>query len=161
MTQATTFRDRYGLPLSTTSAIAVEHYVDGVDRVLSRNVDADVSFRRAIEADGGFALAHSALAVALRELGRLEEARAIAGRARSLTAGISPRERQHVEAIAVLASGEGHRAFGLMREHLNEFPRDALILAQARQFLFFSGGENRQQQEFDLFQSFASHYADD
>ena len=35
------FRDRYGLPLSTSSAIAAERYIEGIDRTLAGNSGAD------------------------------------------------------------------------------------------------------------------------
>ena len=39
--------DRYGLPLTTRSAGAVEAYVEGVDRLLSAQPGADKSLERA------------------------------------------------------------------------------------------------------------------
>jgi hypothetical protein len=40
--------DRYGLPLSTTSAVAAERYQDGMDRLLSYGVGADQAFAAAV-----------------------------------------------------------------------------------------------------------------
>ena len=34
-------RDRYGLPLSTTSAVAAERYQEGMDRLLAYGPEAD------------------------------------------------------------------------------------------------------------------------
>ena len=60
-----------------------------------------------------------------------------------------------------MAEGDGSRSFALMEEHLAEFPRDALILSGADRYLFYSGGENRQQLQFELLDAFAGDYDGD
>ena len=60
-----------------------------------------------------------------------------------------------------MADGDGPRSFALMQDHLAEFPRDALILLAADRYLFYSGGENRQQLQFGLLHGFAGDYDDD
>src|SRR5207249_2723370 len=55
--------DRYGLPLSTSSAVAAEHYQAGMDRLLAYGYGADQSFAAAVPADGEFALAHAGAAL--------------------------------------------------------------------------------------------------
>ncbi len=45
-----TIADRYGLPLSTSSAVAAEHYQDGMDRLLSYSLGADQRFAAAVAA---------------------------------------------------------------------------------------------------------------
>ena len=97
----------------------------------------------------------------LRDTGRRDEAKETANLARSLAVGGTRREEQHVEAIAVMAEGDGPRSFALMEDHLAEFPRDALILSGADRYLFYSGGENRQQLQFELLDAFAGDYDGD
>ncbi|MEE9247502.1 MAG: hypothetical protein V3U79_02245, partial [Dehalococcoidia bacterium] len=103
-------KDRYGLPMSTGSVLAAERYVDGTDLLLSLVFGSEERYRKAIEADEGFALAHGALAFRLMYEGKMKEAKASANRARSLASGGSRRERQHVEAIALMIEGPGPRA---------------------------------------------------
>ncbi|MDE0059925.1 MAG: hypothetical protein OXI22_01920 [Defluviicoccus sp.] len=154
-------RDRYGFPIATASAAAASRYRDGVDLHLSGNPGGEAALRGAAAADSGFALAPAALTVVLRDSGRRDEAKETAAVARSLAANATKRERQHVEAIAALAEGEGARAFALMQDHLSEFPRDALILFGADRYLFYSGGEDRQRLQHELLESFAGDYGDD
>src|SRR5687768_7111877 len=90
-------RDRYGLPLTTSSAAAVDAYVDGVDRLLSVQPGAEAAFERAIGTDPGFALGHIALARVQQLRMDAAAARASAAKARALVGGVSARERGHVE----------------------------------------------------------------
>src|SRR5205823_15017681 len=72
--------DRYGLPLSTTSPVARDAYVQGCEAKLTMYPGAIEAFDRAIAADPGFALAHAARAHVLLERGEAAAARAsIAG----------------------------------------------------------------------------------
>ena len=161
MTGNRTHRDRHGLTISTSDDEAAARYQDGVDLYLSGNPGGEVALREAAEADPGFALAPAALTVVLRDTGRRDEAKETAGLARSLATGATRRETQHVEAIAVMAEGDGPRSFALMRDHLAVFPRDALILSGADRYLFYSGGEDRQRLQFELLDAFADDYDDD
>ena len=154
-------RDRYGFAIGTADAGAAARYRDGVDLHLSGNPGGEAALREAAAADSGFALAPAALTVVLRDSGKREEAQETAELARTLAAGATRRERQHVEAIAALAEGDGARAFALMKDHLAEFPRDALILFGADRYLFYSGGEDRQRLQHDLLEGFAGDYDDD
>jgi len=128
---------------------------------MSGNPGGETALREAAAADPGFALAPAALSMVLRDTGRRDEAKENAALARSLAAGSTRRERQHVEAVAAMADGDGPRSFALMQEHLAEFPRDALLLLGADRYLFYSGGENRQQLQFELLDGFARDYDDD
>ena len=154
-------RDRLGLPVSTVDGKAAARYRAGVDLHMSGNPGGEAALREAAEADPGFALALAALTMVLRDTGRRDEAKETAERARSLATHATRREEQHVAAIGALADGDGPRAFESMREHLAEFRRDALILLGADRYLFYSGGENRQQLQFELLDGFAEDYDDD
>ena len=43
------YADRYGLPVTTSSAVALERYQEGMDKVLAYGVDGEGSFRAAVE----------------------------------------------------------------------------------------------------------------
>src|SRR3954465_3675452 len=95
-------RDRYDLPLTTTSDRAAAHYRDGVDCMLSAWHGAEDAFDRAMAEAPGFALAY----IARPRLHQLnmegKEARAMAAQARQLAAGATPREIDHVEVMAAV-----------------------------------------------------------
>ena len=65
MAYSSPLRDRYDLPLTTTSNDAVELYVDGVDRSLSGNVSAELKLDEAVRIDEGFTRAALGMASAL------------------------------------------------------------------------------------------------
>jgi Tfp pilus assembly protein PilF len=81
--------DRYGLPLSTTSPVARDAYVEGCQAKLTMYPGAIEAFDRAVVADPGFALAHTAKAHALLERGEMAAARASMAAANSLITGVS------------------------------------------------------------------------
>jgi tetratricopeptide (TPR) repeat protein len=161
MTGNAIHQDRMGFGLSTASGLAAAKYQEGVDLYMSGNAGAEAALKATMAADPRFALAPAALSALYRDTGRHDEARQNADLARSLAADLPRRERQHVEAIALTAHGEGERAFALMRAHLAEFPRDALILLRADRHVFYSGGEDRQRKQLDLLDGFAGAYDDD
>jgi hypothetical protein len=156
--------DRYGLPLSSDSARAVEAYRAGVDRILLAVPGADRAFENALAADPGFALAAIGLARTHQIHGRIAEAKAAAARARSLTGGISRRERQHVEAIGVLLDGDAKGALAAVRAHVAEWPRDAIVLSLAVGafgLIAFSGRTDHNALLLALLDDLAPHYGDD
>ena len=156
--------DRYGLSLSTSSALAARAYVEGVDRFLAAHAAAGECFDQAVAADPGFALAHIGRARSLQLLGRGALAQAAAARARELGAALDRRERQHVLALALATEGQGERALALIREHVAEFPRDVMALAAANGvygLIGFSGRQDRNEAMLALLDSVASAYGDD
>lgn len=160
----TTFTDRYGLPVTTTSRAAAERYSEAVDLVLSANAGSDDRLADALAADETFALAQIAAARSMHFQGRVPEARAAAGRARELAAAATRRERQHVEAIAAAIDGDPRRAVALTREHLADFPRDAFVLNQANGpfgLIGFGGGADWRIEMFGLLEPLADAYGDD
>lgn len=156
--------DRYGLELSTSSAQARDAYVKGVDCVLAAVADPEAQFRQALAADADFALAHAGLARALFLSAQSREARAAATRARELVAAATPRERSHVNALALSIEGKPAQALAATREHMALFPRDAMALAPATGVFGLIGFSGRQQRETELLEwlrALAPHYADD
>ena len=50
----------------------------------------------------------------------------------ALAPGLSRREQQQIEAIALFINGQGRRSYALIREHLGDYPRDILMLRVAQ-----------------------------
>src|SRR5215475_5073115 len=119
-------QDRYGLPLTTSSTVAAERFIEGLDLLLEQNFGPEEQFTQAIEADPEFALAHSALAYMFHMRAQVAEARESAQKAQTLATGASRREQQQVEAIALFVTGQGPHSYALIREHMGDYPRDVL-----------------------------------
>src|SRR6267142_1952650 len=114
--------DRFGLSLSSVSAEAVASYVAGVDLLLSANVGAEAQLEHAVAADPNFALAHIARARMLQLRARMPEARVAAAQAKALCEDVTPRERQHIDAIALVVDGAAVEALAMVRSHASEYP---------------------------------------
>ena len=153
--------DRYGLTLSTTSSVAARHYQDGMDRMLSYGFGADQAFASAVAADEGFALAHAGAALFSLFQGDGASAKTSIERARSLAAGATRREQQHVGALSAIAGGEAARGLGLIEEHVKEFPRDALLVNQAGSTIGLGGRADREALRVAFVERLASAYGDD
>ncbi len=161
----TTIKDRYGLPITTGSRKAAEHYGKGVDLYLSQNFGADAEYRAAIDADEGLALAHAGLALMLQLQGNITDAGVSAQSARDLANNTTRRERQHIEAIALFIDGQGTTSLTLIRELLKDYPRDILMLRlSSRLFLLGCSGAgvaNFPPELLQLCRGVESQYGDD
>ncbi len=156
--------DRFSLPVTAASGEAVADYVAAVDLLLSANIGAGALLERAIAADPDFALAHIAQARLFQVQARIGEARRAAERARSLSDRISPRERRHIEAIALAIGGAADDALATVRAHAAEYPRDALPLSLALGvfgLLGFSGRRDHHQAQLALLEELAPHWGED
>ena len=153
--------DRHGLALSTRSPVAVEQYVTGLDLQLSLNAGAVEALASAVEADPSFALGYAALAFARWYRYDMRAARASLQQAQALVGDISPRERQHIQIVGKLICGEGAQALPLMHDHLDAYPRDALILQLTLLTIHGSGRLSRCQETYDLMGSLAPAWGDD
>ena len=158
-------QDRYGLPLTTSSTRAAEGFIEGLDLLLEQNFGPEIQFTEAIEADPGFALASSALAYMVHLRAQVTEARERVQQAQALASGLSRREQQQVEAIALFINGQGPRSYALIREHLADYPRDILMIRVAQR-LFALGCSGAGIASFPapllaLMQGVASAYGDD
>ena len=92
------------------------------------------------------------------------EARAKAARARQLAAAASPRERRHVEIMAATIEGQSKTALSGAEQHLEEYPRDALILSLllgAFGLYAFSGRADHDAAKLAICQRHATHYGED
>ena len=123
--------DRLALPLSTRTPAAAQAYREGVELLLSAFPGAEACFERAVAHDPGFALAHAALGRMHQIYARGSQARACIEQAQREAARASARERAHVAILGWSIGGEGERALQALLEHLEEFPRDALVLSLA------------------------------
>ncbi len=155
-----TYSDRYGLPITTTSGAARECYVEGVDRLLALDIGAEEALEAAVEADDGLAMAHAALAFLRQFLGRPQAARLAAQLATSRAVVASRRERQHIGALAAAITADPG-ALDLVNEHLDAFPRDALVLYQAMFLVSFGGGPQPKERTFRLYERLAPAYGND
>lgn len=156
--------DRYGLPVSTASETAREAYIAGADCILSATAGWREHLGRAVEADRSFALAHVALARGQFLDADVKTARETAARARALAPAATPRERSHVNAVALPLEGKPVDALAATREHLAQWPRDAMVLAPATGvfgLIGFSGRREREEELYQLLRGLALHYGDD
>ena len=157
-------KDRFDLPLTTSSAAAATDYISAVDLLLSAWPRTEVLLDRALAADPDFALAHIARSRLLQLQARMPEAKEAAMRARSLAHRLTARERRHVEAIGLSIDGAAGGALAVVREHVAEYPRDALPLSLALGvfgLLGFSGRRDHHEAQPALLEELAPHWGDD
>jgi tetratricopeptide (TPR) repeat protein len=156
--------DRYGFTVSSSSEVARDAYVAGADCILSATARWRDHFGRAIEADPTFALAHVGLARGRFLEGDVKPAREAAARARELARDATPRERSHVNAVALPIEGKPVEALAAIHEHVREWPRDAMAVAPATGvfgLVGFSGRQDREEELYRLLHGLAPHYDDD
>jgi tetratricopeptide (TPR) repeat protein len=156
--------DRYELPLSTTSSAARDAYVEGCEAKLTMYPGAVEAFDRALAADPGFALAHAAKAHVLLERGDAAAARASMAAANSLAAGLPAREASHIAFFDLLLAGDTEAALSALPAHLNEWPRDAVVLgttAFTNGLIGSSGRAGQKRTLLDLLDGLAPSYGDD
>ena len=102
--------DAYGNSLGTKSPEARDAYDLGVHRFLGAEPGVADSFEAAINADYGFALAHIGLTREMQLRARPDRVKASLARARSLSDGLSERERSHIDAAGLLLEGKSAAA---------------------------------------------------
>jgi pentatricopeptide repeat protein len=167
MVNDATPKDRYGLPISTSSTSAAEHWVEGLDLLLEARYGALQEFEQALKADEGFALAHVGLATLYMVGGDAVSARESAKQAQSLASGTTRREQQQIEVISRWTAGKGPDALALINEHLSEFPRDMLMVRVAQRLFVLgcssvgAGVANYPREQFALMNKLAPEYGDD
>ncbi len=139
-------KDAYGLEVSTSDRAAVDAYDRGVRALLGFGADTIECFRAAVATDPDFALARAGLAVSLYLMEKIPEGRAQMELATGVAASLPPRERRHVEALALWVAGRGNDALPLMKALLAEHPRD-LLLMQRLYFIYFWQGRSAEMLE--------------
>jgi hypothetical protein len=113
----------------TTGPTAARAHERGVEELLAgRFAAAAADFRQAVAEDPCFAVGHASLAVALAAMDdeELEEAVESLASARRCSRRLSRRERHHVEVVTLALGPRADRAAVLGREHLADFPDDAV-----------------------------------
>ncbi len=157
-------QDRYGNQMSTSSDVARDAYIEGVDHILAATHGAIDAFNRAIEADPAFALGHIGMARALMYASDMAGAKASVDKAVSLKDGLSAREQRHIDIFALLMSGKPVEARSAVWAHVKESPRDA-IAAQLNTNVFgligFSGLAGREAELLAYTSYLSPHYGED
>jgi tetratricopeptide (TPR) repeat protein len=153
--------DRYGLPLTTSSPAAAEHYQRGMDLLLSYGRGTGEAFEAALAADEGLAVAQAGRALFALFLGDADTARTAMALARERVEGASRRERQHVAAVSALVGGDTARGLGLIDEHVAEFPRDALLVNQASSSIGLGGRADREAYRTAFLERLAPAFGED
>lgn len=156
--------DRYGLRLTTGSALACERYVRGCELLLTLYPGAAAAFDEAIAADPRFALAHVAKARVLQLHGDVAGARAALEVGRGLLDEATAREASHFDAFDRIINSPGPVALEAVLEHVRAWPLDALVLGTcASQFglIGLSGLAGREQRLADLLDTVAGAYGED
>ena len=160
-----TAADRYELPLTTESHAAADHYVEGIDRFLAQIYGPELAFGQAIEADDALAIAHAADALLTMYRNDMPGAKQKIARAKTLAVNATRRERQHIDAIDLMIEGENRKALRLLREHLDEFPRDMLMVRLANRLLILgcsgAGIPNFPDELLAMLKTLKSDYGDD
>ena len=126
--------DRYGMPLTTTSPMAVDLYVLALDRFLAQRSGVDGLARRALEHDDQFAFAWLLLALDQQQREEAEGAAESMARVHALAKNMDDRERSAVSALAQIGVAPLPQAESALRQHLDRWPRDVLVLMQAAFF---------------------------
>ena len=156
--------DRYDLPLSTTSSVASDAYVEGVDLLLTVYPGAAAALEKSIAADPAFALAHIAKARAHQLAGDGPAMRASLATAQSVSETAPDRDRSQIEVFRLLFAGQPAAALAALRIHIDSWPRDALVLSLAANqggLIGMSGLSGREQDLADFLTGLAPHYGGD
>ncbi|MDG4533514.1 tetratricopeptide repeat protein [Streptomyces sp. AV19] len=130
--------------MTHTGADAVRHYEQALDSLLFFREEAAAQVEAVLGAAPRSAMGHVFRAY-LGLLGTEEKDAAAAATAFEAyrrdvpVAGLSPRERMHVEAASTWLGGDMHGAGRLLAELVVAHPRDALALAVGHQIDFFTG----------------------
>jgi tetratricopeptide (TPR) repeat protein len=157
-------RDRYDLPLTTTSSAARDAYVQASGQALTFYPGAVEAYERALAADPGFALAHAGKAQILVRQGDAAAGRAALAVAKDLASGVSEREASHIAFFDLAFSGQTEAALAALYAHLAKWPRDALVVntaANPNGVIGASGRIGQKQKIAALMDSLAPHYGDD
>ena len=156
--------DRFGLPLSTSSAAARDAYVDASERALTFYPGALAAYDSAIAADPSLALAHAGKAQVLMREGNVAGARATLTAAKDLAVRLTEREASHIAIFDFASSAQIETAIETVRKHLAAWPLDALVIsigANPNGLIGGSGRLGQKHQIAELMDSVAPHYGDD
>ncbi|WP_432994059.1 FAD/NAD(P)-binding protein [Dactylosporangium sp. CA-233914] len=151
-------RDQYGLPILTT-ARAGEHFDDAVRRVLRVQRGAEEALDAATAEDPSFALAHTVRALlAVEGVIRVDAWSALAEAERA--AGVRTDARTSSLLRAVAGRVRANDPAGLLR-HIDEFPRDALVVNACVPTIAFGGATQVPQHAWAIVERLAPVYGED
>lgn len=157
--------DNHGLPLSTASDSAANHYREGVALMHSLWPGGAKALDAAIAADPDFALAHAARARLHANHAEMAQARErIAVAQAKVAMHGAEREASHVETLALAFSGKSREALKSALTHVERWPRDTIILSLpigAFGLYAFSGMIEHNQAKVDLCEKHAAVFAED
>ncbi|MCP5180630.1 MAG: hypothetical protein H6994_12150 [Pseudomonadales bacterium] len=156
--------DSYGLEITASSEAAAVAYRLAADRLLSATGNALEAADVAVREDPDMPMAHSARAMALLARADVPAARTAADAGLRLATHATRRERQHAAIIVDVVNGRRDEALAKLREHLAEYPRDALAINPAAGvfgLIGFSGRQGREREQLALIEPLAPHYGDD
>ncbi|MEO9576328.1 MAG: tetratricopeptide repeat protein [Tateyamaria sp.] len=156
--------DGYGNSIATMSQDARDHYERGVQVFLGADYGATQAFADTVAADPEFALGHAGLARALMMEGRVPEAKEAIHRAQGLADPTDAREQSHVAAFAYLLSGQPQQARKTIKNHVIDYPRDAMaaqLCTNVFGLIGFSGEVGREAELLAYTEALLPHYKDD
>ena len=145
--------------MTTDSATAASQYQLAVDRILGSETGTAEALDRALELDGGFALALAARYMLARDAGSADAGHF---RERALLAAEAalPWERAHVTALfALLEDPYGNLA--ATEAHVAANPSDMLVVSQLCGYLIFYGGERKLERVLQIMESVDPRLQDD
>lgn len=158
------FKDRYENVLTTSSQVAADQFNISLDRMLAGSPDMNAGFVAAIQADPGFAAAYAGLSRACQSVGDMAGAQSAIAKAQELAAGVSAREASQINMLALMMSGKGAQALQAVYDHMDRFPRDAIV-AQTSSSIYgligFSGQPGREAQALAFLSRLLPHYGED
>ena len=156
--------DRFGNPISCESAQAVDLYNAAADSLFSLQNSAREQIDQCLALDPTFALAHSLNARICFIEGNAQGAVSAAELGVTHAVHTTQRERQHVQLTADITTGNTSGLLQKVKEHAQQYPRDALPLSYALgvySLLGFGGFVDHHEQQCDLLLGLADHWGDD
>ncbi|GHF35250.1 tetratricopeptide repeat protein 38 family protein [Streptomyces morookaense] len=136
--------DRHAHPMTYTDADAARHYEQALDSLLHFREDVVTEAAAVLQASprsvmGNVFRTYLGL-LGTEEKDAAEAATAFEAHCRHVpSAGLTVRERMHIEAASCWLGGDMHRAGSILAELVVAHPRDALALAVGHQIDFFTG----------------------
>lgn len=157
-------KDRYGLAISTGSAATAEAYQRGLDLFLAGQSGVVEALETALRSDPGFTPAHVALARHYQSFGHMPAAKAALEAARQCDRALTPREAAQLDIFGHLIEARPAKGYALIRAHLLDHPRDALVaqtLLGVFSLIGFSGRVGREAEHLAIADFLAPHYEGD
>ena len=155
--------DAFGLPLTTSSEEAAQAFDAAGECLLSGTGNPMQATGAVLELDPNLAIAHSADAMARLLGGDPLAAREAALRGVELAGTATRREQQHAAIFVDVVTGKRDPALAKIKQHIAEFPRDALALDPAAGvfgLIGFSGRQDREVEQLALLEPLADAYGD-